>query len=472
MKQEKNRYMSSTTPDNLKARYKNKGDLTNGAITAHLVRMTIPMIWGMLAIISVQLADTYFIALLGTTELAAISFTFPITMILTHLLFGINIAISSVVSRLIGSGERDRAQSVTLHALMMAFGFASVMSLGSYAFLETIFETLGADHQTLPIVLEYMPIWLVAFVILAIPVNGNSAIRANGDSLLPAVVMITIAVINCILDPMLIFGFGPIPAFGVKGAAIATLCAYVAGFCGGIYILAVVKNMLPSTLRLDLFKDSLKRLVVIAIPAGIANIVMPLTSAVIVSIIAQYGAEAVAAYGVVTRVEALAFIAVIALGVGMAPIIGQNWGAKNYPRVHETINLSIKFNLIWSFGVAIILGLLAVQVAGIFSDDPIVIYYAKLFFWIVPISYAFGNLVFGWSSIFNAIGQPQRSFVMIVVKAFAMTIPAVFIGAHFYAIIGIFVALSAVNIISGIVFHYLSWKHCLECEDTVSAASS
>lgn len=450
-----------------------KGDLTIGSINAHLVRLTVPMIWGLLAIISVQLVDTYFISLLGTTELAGISFTFPITMIITHLLFGLNVAISSVVSRLLGEKKEADAKRVTLHALMMAFIFSTSIALCTYVFLEPLFKLLGADAQTLPVVLDYMPVWLVASVILAVPVNGNSAIRAGGDSFSPAIIMVMIAVINCILDPILIFGYFGLPALGVAGAAWATLIAYVFGFFGGVFLLVRVKKAVAlDGLHLDKFKDSLKRLIFIAIPAGIANIIMPLSNAVIVAILAGFGTEAVAAYGIVSRVEAMAFLAVIALSVGMAPIIGQNWGAQSYGRVHQTIKTAINFNFVWSFGVAIILSVFAIQVASVFSKDPAVIYYAKLFFWIVPFSYAFGNLVFGWSSSFNAIGKPERSLVMIVVKAFVLTIPAVYIGSWLGGVIGIFVALAVVNVVSGLFFHILSWRHCRASEEARVAGES
>lgn len=455
---------SSKPQPSMPIRYRNKGDLTTGSIPKHLVRLTVPMLWGLFAVISVQLADTYFISLLGTTELAAISFTFPVTMTITHLLFGMNVSISSVVSRLIGEKRAEDSKRVTLHALMMALGVSIVIAGGVYLGLKPLFLMLGADNLTLPIIMQYMPLWLLAFVIFSIPVNGNSAMRANGDTFVPAMIMVSIAVVNCVLDPILIFGFGPIAAMGVKGAALATLIAYAVGFVVGVYALVVVKKLLPRGLHLDQFKDLVKRLIVIAIPASVANIIMPVTNAVIVAMMAKFGAEAVAAYGVASRVEALAFLAVIAIGVGMAPIIGQNWGAKLYPRVHKTIRMAINFNFIWSFAVAAVLAIFAVPIAGIFSDDPIVIYYAKLFFWIVPISYAFGNLVFGWSSAFNAIGQPKRSFVMIFVKAIVLTVPAVLLGSYFYGVVGIFVSLAAVNIVSGLFFHWLSWKHCLACE--------
>ena len=178
------------------------------------------------------------------------------------------------------------------------------------------------------------------------------------------------------------------------------------------------------------------------------------------ALLAQYGNEAVAAMGIVSRIEAFALLIVIALATGMAPIIGQNWGAQKFDRAYRTINLAIAFNMIWSIFVAIILGTAALQIAAMFSDDPAVIYYAKIFFWIVPISYAFGNLVFGWSSAFNAMGLPKKAFMMIAVKSLIITIPAVILGAHFGGVIGIFVALCAANFVSGILFHVISRKGC------------
>lgn len=444
--------------------YGNKGDLTNGPLHKHLIRLTIPMIWGIFSIISVQLADTYFISLLGTEELAAISFTFPLTMMLTHLIFGINIATSSVISRLIGEKKHDDVRRVVQHSVLTAFTTACLMALLCYMFLNPLFVLLGAGEETLHIIHEYMPIWLIGFTLIAIPMNSNSAIRASGDATLPAIVMISLAFINVVLDPILIFGKFGLPAMGVKGAAIATLCSYIWGMGLGLYFLIAKKDLIClDSLHLNKLKDSLKRLAIIAIPAGITNVIMPASNAVIVALLAGYGPEVVAGGGVAGRVEAFSLIAVLALATSMAPVVGQNWGAKLYERVHKTIYMAIKFNIFWSFATALILGLFARQIAGLFSDDPQVIYYTSLYFWIVPVSYAFGNLIFGWSSAFNAMGMPQRSFIMIVTKAM-LTVIGVFIGSWVYGVAGIFAALALVNMITGIGFHIISWRACLAHE--------
>lgn len=448
--------------DRIPYSYRQKGDLTNGSIQGHLIRMTIPMIWGLLAVISVQLADTYFIALLGdTTILAGISFTFPITMLISHMVFGINIALSSVCARLIGEKKTEDMRRVVLHGLILAVIAAGLIAALTYVFLKPLFFTMGADDSTFPIILEYMPLWLLASLVLALPVNANSAMRANGDTRMPAIVMCFIAIINFVLDPLLIFGLLGFPAMGVKGAALATLIAYICGTVMALYILISRKNLVAvDSLHLDTFKDSMKRLLIIAVPAGVANILMPAVSVIIVAILADYGPEAVAAFGVASRVEAFALLVVIALAVGMAPIIGQNWGAGLYDRVRRTIDLAIMWNLLWSALVAVLLALFARPLAEIFSDDPQVVHYAVLFFWIVPVSYGIGNLVFGWSSAFNAIARPQKAFVMIFARSFLIMVPAAYIGGWLFGAVGVFASISLSNCASGLLFHLLSRRYC------------
>lgn len=447
--------------------YAHKGDLTNGPIKNHLIRMTVPMIWGLLAVIAVQLADTYFIGLMGDTDiLAGISFTFPVTMLISHLVFGINVALSSVVSRLIGAKNMVDTRRVVLHGIALAFILSAVVALATYMSLTPLFELLGADETTLPTIYEYMPIWLAGSVILALPVNANSAMRAAGDTFWPAVTMVIIAVINFILDPLLIFGLFGLPEMGVKGAAVATFIGYGVGMFTALYILVRHKNLIATDgLHLDKLGDSMRRLLVIALPAGLANIINPLTAAITYAVLAEFGNEAVAAFGIAGRVEGMAFLIVIALAIGMAPIVGQNWGAQKFARVHETIDLAILFNLVWSAFIAIVLAVFATSISEAFTDDANVVKYAVMFFWLIPFSYGIGNLVFGWSSAFNAMGKPQNAFIMIFVKSFVMTIPAVIIGGHYYGVVGVFMGIALSNVASGVLFHIISRRQCTKAEE-------
>lgn len=444
--------------------YKNKGDLTSGPVHKHLIRLSIPMMWGIFSIISVQIVDIYFISRLGTEELAAISFVFPVLLVLTHLSFGFSIAIASVVSRLIGEKRTDDVKRVVGHGIFIAFAVASSLAAIFYLLAEPLFSVLGANEDTYALIFQYFPYWLIAFALMAIPVNGNSAMRASGDAVRPAIVMMSVALTNLILDPLLIFGLAGFPELGIKGAAIATLLAYVVGPGIGLFFLLRRTDLIClRSLSTNMFGNSLKRVLTIAIPAGITNIIVPFTNTIIVGVLAVHGAEAVAAHGVANRVEAFALIAVISLAVGMTPVIGQNWGAGLYDRVHKTLNVAIGFNMVWSLSIAAVLGIFAEQIAGIFSEDPEVIKYAVLFFRIVPFSYAFANLVLGWSSAFNAMGKPVRSLVMMLTHA-VLLISGVFIGNAIDGVEGIFIAIAVTNLFTGSLFHLISWRACLQSE--------
>ena len=449
-----------STPD-----YSSKGDLTTGPVKKHLVRLTVPMIWGILAIVSFQLVDTWYISMLGTAELAAISFTFPVTYILFSLVLAQGIAASSVLSRLIGQGNRSRIKRVTTHSLLFAFLSGIVFAAIGLLTMKPLFRAMGAGPEMMPIISDYMTIWFAGSIFLTIPMVGNSGIRATGDTMTPAMIMTTAAVMNALIAPVLVFGLFGMPRLEVQGAAIATLLANIGTTIAALYVLYYKKRLISrSRLHMKLFNNSVKRLMVITIPVSVATIMPPVLGTIITALLAQHGTASVAAFGIASRVEAFAFVIIMALSTGMAPIIGQNWGAKLYPRVHETLNAAIRFSVIWSMMVAVLLVAFAGPIARAFTTDPQIIHETMLYFWIIPVTYGLGNLVQGWSSAFNAIGKPKQSFMMMAIKLIALTIPAAMAGSYFGGTKGIFIALAAVNVVTGIAFHIINRRLCQRYE--------
>ena len=193
---------------------------------------------------------------------------------------------------------------------------------------------------------------------------------------------------------------------------------------------------------------------------GLTNSIQPIVNAIIIALLAKTSSDAVAAFGIVTRIEAFVFIILMGLSVGMGPIIGQNFGAKKFDRVKNTIKMAMRFNIIWSFMIALLLGVFAKPITELFTNDSNIVQYAVLFFWIVPITYAFSNLLNGWASVFNALGQPKRSALIIFIKMIFIMIPALIIGHYFGKIPGIFIAIAVTNLTVGIFFHLQSWKIC------------
>ncbi len=444
----------------------NKKNLRDGPITGHLMRLTLPMTWGIFAIISFQLVDTYYVSLLGTQELAALSYTFPVTYAVFSLFIGFQIAMASVGSRLIGADDLPTMRRVTTHGVCLVFVLGIVIAFSGLILHDHIFALLGADETMMPLIWQYMSVWFTGAIFVTTPMIGNAAMRAGGDAFTPAIIMTIVALINIILDPLLIFGLYGFPRLEIQGAAIATIFANACAMIIGLYINYFHKHLLCriSEIEFKTFGDSCKRLLFIALPAGLTNTIQPIVNAFILALLTAYGAQAVAAYGVVTRIEAFCFVILMALSTGMAPIIGQNWGAQKFDRVHETLRKAIGFNFLWSLFIALILWACARPIASLFSDDPALITYAVQFFWIVPISYAFGNLIMGWASAFNAMGMPKQAVLMIAVRMLVLLVPTVYIGNMFYGVIGIFGAISLTNFISGAIFHLLSRRKCIKME--------
>lgn len=449
-------------------------DLKTGDIKSHLIRMTIPMIWGIAAMVSLQLADTYYISLLGTQKLAAITFTFPITFFAFTIIMGFGIAMSSVVSRLIGEGREEDVRRVATHGLMLVGIVGLALGIGGYLLRDAIFGAMGAGADLVPLVHQYMDVWFFGVIFLAMPFVGNAAIRASGNARAPAIIMVGMAVLNALITPLLVFGLFGLPRLELQGAAIGTVISQAVAMLAGLYILKVQQKMLlpVGKLHLSAFGDSCKRLLFIAIPAGLTSAIGPFVNSIIIAHLATFGAEAVAAFGIATRIEAFGFVILMALAVGMGPIIGQNFGAKQFERVERTLRMAIGFSVLWSIGTALVLIAFGESIAGAFSDDSIVVYYTKMSFLIIAPSYLFQALVNGWSSAFNALGKPQMSVVMTVVKMLVLMIPAVIVGANIGGILGIFTAIAIVNVISGLAFHWWS-RRVLKGMETglVSAAA-
>ena len=220
-------------------RRSNRHKLTEGPIGQTLINMTMPMIVGMVMMFSFNLVDTFFISMLGTEPLSAISFTFPVTFTIMSLAIGLSIGTSAVVAKYIGRGETEKAKQASTVTNYVAMALAGVLAIVGYVFMDSIFLLMGAPESMLPAIREYMDIWLPTSVLLVAIICANAVLRANGDTRTPSILMAAAGLINAALDPLFIFGLGPIPAMGIQGAAYATLASWIAGVCFLFYYLAI-----------------------------------------------------------------------------------------------------------------------------------------------------------------------------------------------------------------------------------------
>ena len=187
--------------------------LVEGDIKQILIKMTIPMIFGMLGIIAFNLADTYFVGKLGTVQLAALTFTFPVVLVINSINHGLGIGTSVVISRVVGENNHKKINRLSTDSLSLGIVFSIIAVIIGELTIEPLFRMLGADNSTMPYIIKYMRIWYAGAPFIVIPMIGNNVIRALGDTKTPSIVMMVSAATNIILDPILIFGFGPFPSF-------------------------------------------------------------------------------------------------------------------------------------------------------------------------------------------------------------------------------------------------------------------
>lgn len=423
---------------------------------AVLLRMTGPMILGIVAILAFNLVDTFFIGLLGTEALAAISFTFPVTFVVTSLTMGLGAGLSALLGHTLGQGRHDEAARITTDCLFLAVLLVTLLSLLGTLTITPLFRLLGASADLISLIHDYMLIWYLTVPLLALPMVGNAAIRATGDTKTPSLVMAVAGLVNGVLDPLLIFGIGPFPEWGIRGAAIATSLSWLMATLVSLHILRKRERLLSWRLspRPRLLAHW-RALLHVAVPASFTNMLNPLANAVLMVIFAGLGTEVVAAYGAASRVEALLLIVMMALSSVLAPFVSQNCGAGNPARAKAALLLSMRFALLFQLAVYALIWLTAPLIATLFSDQPQVVRLIVLYLHLVPIGYGFQGMVMLLASALNGVRASTVSFLFNGLRLFVFLLPGAWLGAKLGGEQGIYLGILLANLAAGV----LAWAY-------------
>jgi putative MATE family efflux protein len=311
---------------------------------------------------------------------------------------------------------------------------------------------MGATPDVLALIRQYMTVWYVGMVFVTVPMVGNNAIRATGDTKIPGLIMIAAAGINICLDPLLIFGLAGFPRLELVGAALATVIARAMAMVLSLSILHFREKMIEFALpRIRNLWDSWKKVLYVGMPSAATNIMVPLSMGVIVRLVARFGTEAVAAVGAGVRVQAFAMIVTIALGASLIPFIGQNWGAGEFERVRRARHISNRFSFFWGLLCAAALLVTAVPIGRLFSDEPEVVNHIAGYLWIVPLSYGMLGISRLTAASFNAINRPLVSATITMIHMFVLYIPLAYVGSHLLGLKGLFVGIGLANVAAGAI---------------------
>jgi len=421
-----------------------------GSIRHHLFRMTASGGIGLLALFAVELADLFFISLLGEQELAAaVGFAGAVMFFTQAMSIGLSIAVGATVSKTLGHGNVKLASRLITSSLVLIILSAGSVTLGVWLLKDMILQSLGAQGRTLEMANMYLGIILPWLPLLSIGTAGGGVMRAKGDAKGALWVTLSGAIVNAILDPILIFGLG----WGLKGAAIATVISRVTIFAYAVHKVVWVYKMIELPNFRELRSDIIE-LNRIAIPSVLTNLATPIGIAYVTYMMAQYGDSAVAANAIISRLQMVAFVGLFALSSVVGPIAGQNWGAGAYDRVHETLSESVRFIVIYCLLVASVLALLTTPIVYAFQASEQAAGLIKLFTYGLSLAYIFHGITFATNALFNNLGAPKTSTILNIAKATIFTVPFVWLGAELGNAPGILIGQASGVVIIGLAGWY------------------
>lgn len=422
-------------------------DLTTGPVAALLRRQATPFAVGLIALISFDAVDLFFVSRLGDEPLAAISFTFPVVWLLSSIIIGFEAGAASCISRAVGMNDQAMARRQTTDTAMLATIVSVTLCMIGFANIYPLFRALGATEDLLPLIDDYMSIWFFAEPAAAAMWTCLAAMRARGNTLLEGKIITTAALLNAILDPIFIFGWFGFPRMEMAGAALATLVANVVMLAGTLGWLHFKLHVFatPFTKFANIL-DSWRRMLHVGLPAIGTNAIVPIVNGIIVAMIASFGVDAVAGFGIAMRVEPIFLIAFYSLSAVTSPFMGQNFGAHRFDRVAEARVVIGRFCLFFGLALAVVLAVVAVPIASIFSKTDAIRAVAVEYLWITAISYGAYGLVMATCAAFNGIGNPGPGLVISGTRVLILFLPLAYAGKVLIGLEGIFAAAAVSNI--------------------------
>jgi putative MATE family efflux protein len=398
----------------------------SGSTMRHVTVMTATGAVGLIAIFFVDLLSLVYISWLGDPRLtAAVGLATIVLFLATSINVGLMIAISALVSRALGAGERSRARrlggTTATHTVFASILVAAVL----LASVPTILHLLGASADTARVAQRFLWITLPSNAFLAVGMGLSGVLRAVGDAKRAMYVTLSGAIVTVALDPLLIFGLG----LGTDGAAIATVvsrCLFaVVGLHGAVRVHDLVARP-----RLDDLLADFRPMFAIAAPAVLTNVATPVASAFFAGILARFGDQAIAGIAIVDRLVPVAFGGLFALSGAIGPILGQNWGARRFERMHQALRDGVLFLGLYVTVIGLLLLFLRWPIAGLFRAEGVAADIVTFFCLISGPTWFFIGLLFLANASFNNLGFPILSTLFNWGRATLGTMPFAWLGAH------------------------------------------
>ncbi|MSR94700.1 MATE family efflux transporter [Clostridiaceae bacterium 68-1-5] len=427
-------------------------------ISPLLISVSLPMMLSMLVQALYNIVDSMFVAQLSEDALTAVSLAFPIQTLMISVSAGLGVGMNALLSRSLGEGNQEKVNRAASNGLFLnlvcCLAFAIFGAFGSRSF----FASQTADPRIIQYGTQYLQIITIFSIGIFLQITFERLLQSTGQTFYNMITQGTGAIINIILDPILIFGLLGFPRLGVTGAAIATVFGQFVAFSLSIFFHQ--KKNREISLRFSGFRPHLPTISVIC-EVGVPSIVMQAIGSVMVfgmnKILLLYSSTAAAVFGIYFKLQSFIFMPVFGLSNGMIPIVAYNYGAGHVARIKKTISLSYRIAIgIMLIGLAIFQTLPRYLLVHLFHASPHMLQIGVPALRIISLSFTFAGYGIMSGSVYQALGNGFYSLIASFLRQICVILPAAYLLAHFFGLSAVWWSVPIAEIVAVITFTFLN----------------
>ncbi len=430
-------------------------DLGKEPIGYLLLKMSLPSVAAMLVMSLYNVVDTFWIGKINPEAIAALTICFPIQILFGAIGIGTGVGVGSFTSRMFGANDPLRANRAAGQVIFLSAFFGVIIIVLGTIFSEPVLRFFGATENILPLSVRYLEIIVCGTPFLFFIMMSDYLFRAEGNPNVPMFVIITSALINTILDPFLIFGWGPFPEMGIRGAGLATAISQFTTFFLSMYFLFSRRSGYQVRLRHIIPKWSIiAPIYQVGLPSLITHIAFSALLILYNHRLAEFGHLAVAALGLGFRINGVLMMILFGIGHGVMPMIGFNYGARNYARIREIARkamiISVFIGGISSFSIE----MFAHPLLAAFTADPALLDVAVPALRIYVATQVLLGPMIAWINVLMGLGKGTTAMVLLVGRQVLFVVPLIYLLPVWFGLNGVWLAQPVANVISFVIIFF------------------
>lgn len=389
-----------------------------------ILTMSLPIMISMLVQALYNIVDSMFVARVSEAALAAVSLCYPIQMIMVAVACGTGVGINALLSRYLGEKKREKASQVAMHGLFCAICNWLVFAVIGLFFSEAFLRLFSDDVQIIMMGISYMQICTICSFGVFVQITYERIMQSTGNTIYNMVIQGVGALINIILDPIFIFGLGPVPALGTAGAAIATVIGQiVAMFLGIIITQKKVREVQLSVRSFHLDGMLMKAMYRIAIPAILMQSIMSFMTVMMNMILAPFSEMAVSVFSIYYKLQQFVFMAVLGMNNALIPILSYNYGANQMERIRESIRFALWMSCVIMAIGTVVFQLFPTQLLYLFDAKETLLSIGIPALRTISVSFVFAGISMVLCSVFQALGSPNHSLLVTLLRQMVILLP-------------------------------------------------